>query len=435
MKKLTPFQMVFIGLFMFLALLGFLTFSGFIKIGNDSKKESLTGKVTMWGTAPMSIMRGLFEEFHRVNPSFTVSYSAIEPETFNQELLEAMAEGKGPDMFLLPDDLARTYLNRITAISYAKYASSNFKTNFASAGDIFTTPSGILALPLTIDPMVMYYNRNILNTNGVVYPPNNWNEFSDVIPKLTKKNDANQITTSAVALGQFANITNAKDIITTLFLQTGNPIVERDENRIYRTTLIKEAKNNQQLIGALDYYTSFANPLLPNYSWHRGLPESRDYFTSENLAFYFGYASELPTLMNRNPNLDLQIAEMPQMKNANFKVTKSRVTGVAISAFAKDQVVALAVANLMSNAGFVRDFARETGTAPARRDLLSTQLADEYMPNVFKSALYSKSWFDPSPADTNNVFQSMVDDVLSNVSTTENVIQRANGQIDLLLVK
>ncbi|HEY4477907.1 MAG TPA: extracellular solute-binding protein [Candidatus Paceibacterota bacterium] len=372
---------------------------------------------------------------NRVNQEIDVSYSYIEPETFNQELLEAMAEGKGPDMFLLPDDLARSYLNRITAISYAKYPAANFKTNFASAGDIFTTPTGILALPLTIDPLVMYYNRSILNTNGVVYPPSNWNEFSDVIPKLTKKNDANQITASAVALGQFANVTNAKDIITTLFMQTGNPIVERDENRIYRTTLIKEEKNSQQLIGALDFYTSFANPLLPNYSWHRGLPKSRDYFTSENLAFYFGYASELPILMNRNPNLDLQISEMPQMKNASFKVTKARVTGVAISAFARDQALALAVANLMTNAGFVRDFARETGTAPARRDLLSTQLADEYMPNVFKSALYSKSWFDPSPSDTDLVFKTMVDDVLSNVSTTANAIQRANGQIDLLLVK
>ncbi|MBP6866166.1 MAG: extracellular solute-binding protein [Candidatus Pacebacteria bacterium] len=435
MKKLTPFQMVFIGLFMFLALLGFLTFSGFIKIGSDSKTATLSGKVTMWGTVPAPIMRDLFEDFSRANPDFTVVYNAIEPETFNQELLEAMAEGKGPDMFLLQDDLARSYLNRITAISYAKYPAANFKTNFASATDIFTTPSGILALPLTIDPLIMYYNRSILNTNGVVYPPSNWNEFSDLIPKLTKKNDANQITTSAVALGQFANITNAKDIITTLFLQTGNPIVERDENRIYRSTLIKEAKNNQQLVGALNYYTSFANPLLPNYSWHRGLPKSRDYFISENLAFYFGYASELPGLMNRNPNLDLQIAEMPQMKNASFKVTKSRVTGVAISAFAKDQALALAIAGSMTNASFVRSFARVTGTAPARRDLLATQLADEYMPNVFKSALYSKSWFDPSPADTDNVFKSMVDDVLSNVSTSDNVIQRANGQIDLLLVK
>jgi hypothetical protein len=89
----------------------------------------------------------------------------------------------------------------------------------------------------------------------------------------------------------------------------------------------------------------------------------------------------------------------------------------------------------MTKPSFVRSFARETGTAPARRDLLATQLADQYMPNIFKSALYSKSWFDPSPVDTDNVFKSMVDDILSNVATAENAIQKANGQIDLLLVK
>jgi ABC-type glycerol-3-phosphate transport system substrate-binding protein len=378
-------------------------------------------------------MRPLVEDFNQANPNFTISYSSFDSGTFNQELLEAMAEGKGPDMFLLTDNLAQSYLNRITAISYARYPKATFITNFASAGEIFTTPSGILALPIAIDPLIMYYNRSILNTNGVVYPPVNWNEFADLIPKITKKNDANQIISSAVGLGQFANVTNAKDIIATMFLQTGNPIVERNENRLYQATLNKEEKNQQQLISALDFYTSFSNPLLPNYSWHRGLPKSRDYFTGENLAFYFGYASELPSLMSRNPNLDLQVSEMPQMKNSTFKVTKSRVTGVAISAFARDQAVALAVANLMTGDDFVRDFARATSTAPARRNLLATQLADEYMPNIFKSALYSKSWYDPSPADTDRVFRSMVDDVLSNVATTENVINRANGQIDLLL--
>lgn len=433
MNKLTPFQIVFIGLFMFLAILGFLAFSGFIKIGSDDQETTLSGKVTIWGTVPVSIIRELFDDFNRTNRGFTVTYSAIDSDTFNQELLEAMAEGKGPDMFLLPDELIESYLNKIVAVPYTIYPATNFKSNFASIGEVFTIPSAIVGLPLTIDPLVMYYNRSILNTNGIVYPPTNWNEFSDMIPKLTKKDEANHIISSAVALGQFTNVANAKDILSTLFLQTGNPIVIRNENKQYSATLDDQEKNRQQLVSALGFYTSFANPLLPNYSWHRGLPNSRDYFISENVAFYFGYASELPGLISRNPNLDLQIVEIPQMKNSNFKVTKARVTGIAISAFARDKELALAVANQMAGGDFLRDLARATSTAPARRDLLATQLADEYMPSVFKSALFAKTWFDPSPADTDNVFRKMIDDVLSNVSTTENAIQRADGQIDLLL--
>ncbi|MFM7088915.1 MAG: hypothetical protein ACKOW9_05310, partial [Candidatus Paceibacterota bacterium] len=112
-----------------------------------------------------------------------------------------------------------------------------------------------------------------------------------------------------------------------------------------------------------------------------------------------------------------------------------RVTGVAISAFSKNQELALVVANLMTTGDFVRDFARATGTAPARRDLLASQLADAYMPTIFKSALYAKSWFDPRPEESNDIFRAMVESVLSGTARPETAIRRANGQLDLLLVK
>jgi len=60
------------------------------------------------------------------------------------------------------------------------------------------------------------------------------------------------------------------------------------------------------------------------------------FFSAENLAFYFGFASELPTLVNRNPNQNFFVASLPQIKNASFKLTSARVTGIAISAFSKN---------------------------------------------------------------------------------------------------
>ncbi|MFM7088946.1 MAG: ABC transporter substrate-binding protein, partial [Candidatus Paceibacterota bacterium] len=367
--KLTQFQTISLIVFIVLGVLGVLTFAGVIKIGEESKEVTLSGKLTLWGTVPADIMRPLVDDFNYKNGELNIIYSGYEAEEFNQALLEALAEGKGPDMFLLPDDLAKSYLNRITAISYARYPAASFKANFAAAGDIFATPSAIIALPLSIDPLVMYYNRSLLNTGGVVYPPTDWSGFTEIIPKLTQKNNDNQIRQSAVALGQFANVANAKDILTTLFMQTGNPIVRRDEGGLYQSAL-GDGVTEDSLVSVLSYYTSFADPLGPNYSWHRGLPRSSNAFSAEEVAFYFGFASELPFIINQNPNLDVGVAEMPQIKNTKTKLTKGRVTGVAISAFSKNQELALVVANLMTTGDFVRDFARATGTAPARRDLL-----------------------------------------------------------------
>ncbi len=433
--KLSQFQTVFLIIFVMLGVLGVLVFAGIINIGKDNQKASLAGKVSLWGTVPADTMRPIIDEFNYVNQDLQVVYTAHEAEDFNQNLLESLAEGKGPDMFLLSDDLSKSYINRLMAISYARYPAANFKSNFATASDIFTTPNAILALPLTIDPLMLYYNQSILNTNSIVYPPNDWDSFLEITSKITKKDDNNQINQSAVALGHFTNIESAKAIITTFFLQTGNPIVVRDPSGIYKSTLSSETFNKNSLVSALTYYTSFANPLNSNYSWHKGLPNSKDYFIAENSAFYFGYASELKDLVKKNPNMDLKIAEIPQIKNSNIKTTKARVTGVAISSFSKKQELSLAVANLMTSGNFIRDFAKATGTAPARRDLLATQLADAYMPIVFKSALYSKSWSDPSPKDTDNIFRVMVESVLSNVNRPESAITRASGQLDILLAR
>ena len=52
----------------------------------------------------------------------------------------------------------------------------------------------------------------------------------------------------------------------------------------------------------LKFYTDFADPLKDVYSWNKSFSNSRDAFSAENLVFYLGYASELQSLINKNPN-------------------------------------------------------------------------------------------------------------------------------------
>ena len=170
------FQVITIVIFIALAIFGILVFSGAIQLGKDNRSGGL-GTVVIWGTSRGSTMSPLIEEFNRVNTAFTVSYAQKSADSFDQDLLEALAEGSGPDMVLLPDNLAFHYANKILPIPYSSYSLASFKNNFASAGELFLTSRGILAFPLTIDPLVMYYNRSIFNDNGVVYPPVFWDDL------------------------------------------------------------------------------------------------------------------------------------------------------------------------------------------------------------------------------------------------------------------
>lgn len=428
------FQLITIIVFIALAVFGILVFSGAIPIGKNKEPGNL-GTIVLWGTVKSSAMAPILEKFNNVNTAFIVQYAQKEAESFDQDLLEALASGKGPDMFLLPDDLAFHYYNKIFAVPYQSYSLASFKKNFAGAGEVFLTSRGILAFPLSIDPLMMYYNRSLLDANGIIYPPAFWDDLTNLVPKLTKKNDSNKIIKSAVALGHFSNIAHAKDILSSLFMQAGNKIVtERDG--IFSSDLNTAISNpNYDLASILKFYTDFADPNKDTYSWNKSFPNSSEAFSREDLAFYFGFAGELVPLINKNPNQNLAVAPFPQIRNSNFKLTGAHVTGIALLSSSKNFNAAFTAASLMATGDFAYEFAIATGVAPARRDLLNKKPADSFSPIFYDSALYGKSWIDPSSKDTNNIFRNMIDGVLSNRMAAESAISDSSNKLDLLLLR
>src|SRR3989339_283118 len=250
------FSIIILVIFIAAAVLGILVFSGAIPIGKNNTGS--LGKVVLWGTVPNTMISGAIKDFNDANPTFVVNYVEKSADTFDQDLLEATASGIGPDMFFLPDNLIFHYTNKIFTIPYGSYPLASFKNNFAGAGEVFLTAEGILAFPMSIDPLMMYYNRSILDANGIVYSPASWEEMTKIAPLLTKKDDANKITKSAIAFGHFSNVVHAKDILATLFMQAGNPIV-REKNGILNSTL-NLSIGSFNLPSILKFYTDFADP-------------------------------------------------------------------------------------------------------------------------------------------------------------------------------
>ncbi len=426
------FKLILIVVFMVAAIFGILVFSGLIPLGSQKNSEGLLGTVTLWGTEKTVNLAQALENFNKANPTFLVKYIEKDPETFDSDLLEALASGTGPDMFLISNNLAYKYSNKIYTIPYQSYPLASFKNNFAGAGEVFLTSKGVLAFPITIDPLVMYYNRSILDTNNIIYPPQTWSDFDTLVPTLTKLDAGNKIKTSAVAMGQFANVLNAKSILATLFMQVGNPVIA-EKNGIFSSTLDDNTKSD--LSSVLKFYTNFSDPLNSFYTWNRSLQNSQDAFSSENLAFYFGYSSELPSLVQKNPNENFAVAPMPQVKNSNYKTTEAEVTGIAISSFSKNFNTAFLAASLMATTDFAKNYIKAASLVPARRDLLSQKQTDDFYPVFYSSALYARSWIDPLESDTNDIFRNMVEGVLSNNMTPSEAIKDSSAKLDLLLIK
>lgn len=426
------FQLIFIVVFIASAIFGIFVFSGAIPIGNDGGDGSL-GTVVLWGTVKSGTIAPILEAFNNAHPTFTVVYVEKNADNFDEELLEALATGTGPDLIFLPDNLVSKYENKIVTVPYQSYPLSAFKSNFAGAGEVFLTSKGVLAFPLTINPLMMYYSRSMLDANSIVFPPAYWDEFEKIVPTLTKKDESNKITKSAVALGDFQNIAHAKDIIATMFMQAGNPIVSEKEG--FFSADLNSPSASVNLGSVLEFYAGFADPNSSVYSWNKSFPNSSEAFSREDLAFYFGFASELPTLINRNPNQNFLVSSFPQLRGSNFKLTGAEVLGVAVVASSKNFNTALTAAGLLATEDFALTLSEALSVVPARRNLLASKPTDAYYSTFYDSALFSRSWRDPADKETDDIFRRMIDSVLTNNLSVRDALNEATNRLNLLLIK
>lgn len=425
---MSKFQLILTTVFIFIIIAAVATFALFKASDTENR-----GKTVLWGTLDRQLMSSFLSKVGEFDQKFSVDYVEKRPETFEADLIEALASGTGPDAVLLPQDLIYRNLNKLTPIPYSSLSERSFKDTYLSEGELFLSAAGISALPLVVDPLVLYWNRTLLTNAGIAKPPATWTELLALTPKLVAKNNT-VITQSAVALGGYENITNAKDILSVLLLQAGTPITGfRDSGRL--ASLLGE-KFNFALVPAeeaLRFYIGFADPQKPNYSWNPSLPPARSYFISGDLAFYLGFASELKEIRDRNPNLDFDVATLPQTDKTVARKTFGRVLGLAFTKNLKDLPSAFANALSLTSPNSIRALSEIISLPPSRRDLLSVKPADAYLAVFYDSALISRGWLDPDKEGSDAVFKNMVKSATSGRARISEAVGQASRELESLI--
>ena len=437
MKEAKGFQLAILGTFGVFIILGVLAFAGILpgfsaKSDNENK---FLGNVVIWGTLSQSQLAKIVEDFNTANKNtITVAYIEKSKGTFESELIEALAEGIGPDVILLPQDSILRHRNKIHPIPYEVLPERTFKDRFIEEGELYLSGTGMYAVPFTVDPLVMYWNRDIFSSALVSAPPSYWDEFFGLAKTITKIDNNSNIKKSLVSFGEFDNVANAKDILSMLIMQAGSPIITIDENGTYRPTLSEDESNGVfPADEAFRFYTEFSNPTKTSYSWNRSLPYSRDMFTTGDLAIYFGYASEYASLQKKNPHLNFDVTTVPQTRTADRKLTFGKVQGLAILKSSKVLSADLAAVTLLSSKDIISTASTALNLPPVRRDLLAQKPKESYLSVFYDGALLSRGWLDPSGSETNAIFSEIVQDITSGRRKLSSAVENGNAQLLRLL--
>jgi ABC-type glycerol-3-phosphate transport system substrate-binding protein len=426
------FQTILTAVFVAFFILAVLIFSGIIKVGGGSAATTTaTGKIVIWGTFNSTPdFLDVFQNATAGNNDLSITYVKKDKATYQQDLIEAFAAGTGPDLFIITPDMIIKNQNFIYTIPYANYAQKTFQDSFVDGANIYLGQDGVIGFPVVVDPIVMYYNKDILSNAGLSQPPTTWNDLLSLAPTLTTKQDNGTILQSMIALGRFDNINNAKSILATLLLQNNNPIMERTSTG-YASVL--EADTTLSADHVMSFFTQFSDPSNSLYSWNSSLPTSVNMFTQGKLAFYLGHASELFTIQSINPNLSFDVAPVPQLSTTATKRTDADIYAIVVNKKSQNLTSAFSVAGLLSTGDNATAFAAAVSLPPALRSLLATKPTDPYLYTFFTQAIISQSWLDPDPVQSDAIFKELVDNILSSRLSIGDALGKAQSELQLLV--
>ena len=425
---MSKFQIILIAFFAVFIVLGVMAFS----LYRGSRNENIA--VIVWGDISSQDFNLLLNTA-AINQDrmFNVNYVEKSSETIDAEFTEALAQGVGPDLIILTQDKLWKNKAKLLPISYSKISERDFRATFIEEGELFLGETGISALPLSLDPLVLYYNRDLLSAAGQAQQMRYWDEIYAAATNLSKRDAAGNLVSSVMALGEARNIPHAKDILSLLLLQAGTPIT----GFINKELRSRMSDNFDLLVSpgetALDFYTQFSNPAKVYYSWNRSLIDAQTHFTSGDSAYYLGFASELRVLKNKNPILNFGVSTVPQSRVSGKTITFGRLRAVAIPRGSPNPDKALTLATKLISKETALALSKILALPPARRDLLSVRPTDAIFPVFYDAALQSKGWLDPDIMATDTIFREAIESVTSGRARTVEAINKANQEMEALI--
>lgn len=254
----------------------------------------------------------LISEYRKINPFVgNISYKKFTIENYREDVIDALASGNGPDIFMINNSWVPRFEDKVAVAPEYLINEQQFRNNFVDAAiEDFVGQSGeIYGVPMSVDSLALYYNKDLFNAAGIATPPASWEELVEDSKKITKVNNNGEIERSGVALGTAYNINRSSDIANLLLIQHGARLPSRD-NMSFDVNV--NLGND-----ALEFYTQFARSSSPAYSWNKAMHYSIDSFYEGDLAMMLNYSWHIETLRSKNAKLNFAVSNIPQLSKKN----------------------------------------------------------------------------------------------------------------------
>ena len=420
-KEFTKQQTVFLSVGAALVLVLILVVFGVLPGGKGGRDET---SITVWVIdEDTDVWKTTVSRFRDSRQDAHVSIEEIPAAIFEDELINALAAGRGPDVFMFNNKWLVEHGDKVAPTPSSKMTISTFSGLFPQVAEQdFISSERIYAIPLAIDTLALIYNRDILDAKGVVFPPKTWAEFATAVTKIRTFENATLTTKAASIGGTSASTRNASDILSLLMLQNGSPIVNESYTRA--------DFGSKGETGVMEY-VKYATPQNPLYTWSDSFGRSNNVFAEEEVAMTFAYPEDVKEILDTNPFLDFEISAIPQV-NVATPVNYANYWGLTVASGSQNvnaawDFVIFATTDRTSAESYIK----KTGHAPALRFLIDDYLNDPAIGVFAKQALSAKGW--PQPDD--DVVSEAFDDMIKGITSGEMTVDKAMDEAESTLTE
>lgn len=413
-------------------------FSGLFSAGLSPCKETPPPPTTLefWSVFDDSdVFDPLIRQYRETAPNITINYSKKNITTYEQDLVNALATGRGPDIFSIHNTWLPKHIDKLAPAPETMISAKRFGELFVDvASQDFIDSDKVYALPLSVDTLALFYNKDLFNSSGIATPPQTWTEFNSAVEKLTQRDSKNNILQSGAALGTAKNINRSTDILMALMLQSGATMMETDRSTAsFDKGVSSQSGNFNPGRQALIFYTNFASPGLKVYTWNQNQNYSIDAFVEGKTAMMLNYNYQLPLVKARAAHLEMGVAPLPQISSTSKKVTFANYWAQAVGRGSKNQIEAWKFLAWLSLPETSRQYLELTKKPAARRDLIEEQKSDDDLGIFAQQVLYAKSWWEKDNLAIEGIFADMIEAVNTGKLSVENALNQAAAQVNLLL--
>jgi len=379
---------------------------------NGSSNETIT--LEYWGLwEPESVMQPIIDKYQAQNPNVIIKYTQKSFTQYEENLNTRLTEGSitgspAPDIFRINNTWLSKYQNKLYPAPSNIVAISSIQQDFYPTviNDFIGTDGQVYALPMEIDGLALYYNKQIFKQAGLIEPPATWDAVITTAKQLTKKDSNGVITQAGIALGTSKNIKHSADILSLLMLQNGADIINTTNNQMNIT--------DDRAISSLEFYTDFVNV---HETWSEDLRSDLEMFYTGKLAMMIAPSWTTFDILNSNSTIEFGLVPTPIL--GTTEIYYGHYWAEAVSAnsarpdIAWDFIKFLnqeeQLKELYSNSSQIRAFGE-----PYSRVSMASQLQNEpYVSAIMRMAPYFKSWKKGEEAYVNESFDTAINSVVS----------------------